>query len=249
MTTDNTTSTDGPTIGERYRTLSRAQKVPKGVPAYTLLVNRPAGRLLAAASPAWVTPNGLTLFGAALSYAALIALWFFQPPAWILYAVWIALVISYIVDSADGQLSRLRRGGSAYGEWLDHVVDAGRVALLHISVAAYFIASDLGTAGLAWPALYLVAATLIYSGGLLVDKVRPRPATAPVSGGAEPAARASRLRAFLMLPVDYGVLCLAFVFLPWVDVFFVVYAVLAAVNALFCVAYLIKWARELKVAS
>lgn len=36
----------------------------------------------------------------------------------------------YACDSADGQLARLRYGGSAAAEWLDPAVDAGKILSL-----------------------------------------------------------------------------------------------------------------------
>ena len=44
------------------------------------------------------------------------------------------LVVGYAFDAADGQLARLRGGGIIAGEWLDHMVDAIKVASLHLAV-------------------------------------------------------------------------------------------------------------------
>ncbi len=228
-------------IAERYRALKSAQKVPTGVPAYMLWANRPAGRMVAAAAPGWMTPNGLTVTSGILTYGALIALWLVPIGSLWGGLIGIVLAAGFILDSADGQLSRLRGGGSPLGEWLDHVVDAGKIALLHMSVAVYFVRNGLDVASLAWPALFLVAATLIYAGGLLVDKVR-------AAGAASRAGTASARRAILMLPVDYGILCLTFLLVPWPQLFIPVYIALAIANALFLVAYLTKWLRELQAA-
>ena len=44
------------------------------------------------------------------------------------------LVLGYALDAADGQLARLRGGGSPAGEWLDHMVDAAKISSLHLAV-------------------------------------------------------------------------------------------------------------------
>ena len=229
-------------IRDRYASLSKAQKVPKGVPAYTLWVNRRAGRWVAAAAPSWLTPNGITLLGAAFTYGALIGLWFVPVGAAWGTLIGVLLVIGFILDSADGQLSRLRGGGTPLGEWLDHVLDAGRIALLHISVAAYMIRVGWPLESLAWVAVFLVTATLVYAGGLLVDKVRSSGTTAPRS---TVMTRSVAVRAFILLPVDYGVTCLVFLLVPLFDLFLWAYVVLAVLSVLLCVVYMAKWIREL----
>lgn len=85
---------------------------------------------------------------------------------------------------------------------------------------------------------------LTFCAGLLREQLgkaaaRPAPpgsATAPVS----------RVRAVALLPADYGVFCLVFLLLGDEAAFRVGYAVLAVVHALFLVAFLVKWFRELK---
>lgn len=230
-------------IRERYASLSKAQKVPKGVPAYTLWVNRRAGRWVAAAAPVWLTPNGITLLGALFTYGALVWLWFVPIGSAWGALIGVLLIIGFILDSADGQLSRLRGGGTPLGEWLDHVLDAGRIALLHISVAAYMIRAGWPLESLAWAAVFLVAATLVYAGGLLVDKVRSGGSGAPRSTSMS---RTVAVRAFILLPVDYGVTCVVFVLVPLVDVFLWAYVALAVLSVLLCVVYMAKWVRELR---
>ncbi len=52
-------------------------------------------------------------------------------------------------------------------------------------------------------------------------------------------------RSVIMLPVDYGMTCLAFLLLPLPGVFLGVYAVLAAAHVLMCAAFLPKWRSDL----
>lgn len=56
----------------------------------------------------------------------------------------------------------------------------------------------------------------------------------------------SRVRAVALLPADYGVFCLVFLLYGDETAFRIGYAALAVVHALFLVAFLVKWFRELK---
>lgn len=227
------------TIHEKYHQLGLAQKTPKGVPAYTLYVNRRVGRMIAAASPDWVTPNGLTLASAALSYGALLLVWQLPPHGIGLYFVGLLLVLAFFIDSADGQLSRLRGGGSQLGGWLDHTLDAGRLVFLHITVAAYMFKTGLTLEKLAWCAVFLVSAVLIYIGGLLVEK-----GVSPVQNKAFRSSNVL-LRSLFLLPVDFGLICVLFLLLPWPELFITGYTILAVLHAAYCALYLTKWVREL----
>lgn len=239
-------------VGTALRELRGAQKSAKGVSLYSRFVNRPVGRYLAAGSYALgLTPNQVTLISAALSFAgaAVVAL---ASPSWGLgIAVWALLAVGFAFDSADGQLARLRGGGSAAGEWLDHVVDCAKLTALHTCVLiafyrfpeAYGIAAGTdGGAADGWllvPLGFQLAAVVTFFGGLLTEKLKPKPA--PGSAAAAP----STLRAVALLPVDYGVFCLVFLFLGGSGLFRWVYAGAGLMAALFLVAFLAKWFREL----
>ena len=111
-----------PTIAENIRALSRAQKSKAGAPLYSRIINRPAGRVLAAiAHRLGATPDQVTVLSALCTYSgiALIALW--RPTVVSAVATALLLMFGYALDAADGQLARLRHGGSKAGEWLDHV--------------------------------------------------------------------------------------------------------------------------------
>ena len=113
---------------DRFRSnlaaLRSAQKPSRGTAAYSRLVNRPAGRRVAAAAQlVGVTPNGATAASALLSGSGLVLLATQRPSAWLGLAVSVLLAAGYVLDSVDGQLARLRGGGSLSGEWLDHTVD------------------------------------------------------------------------------------------------------------------------------
>ncbi|MGW7452606.1 CDP-alcohol phosphatidyltransferase family protein [Streptomyces sp. NPDC054787] len=232
------------------RELRGAQKSAKGVSLYSRFVNRPAGRYLAAGSYALgLTPNQVTLVSAAFSFAAVAAVALVAPSWGLGVAVWGALAVGFAFDSADGQLARLRGGGSAAGEWLDHVVDCAKLTALHTCVLIAFYrfpeayGVGAGTAGahgwLLVPLGFQFAAVVTFFGGLLTEKLKPKPAPG------SPAAAPSTVRAVALLPVDYGVFCLVFLLLGGGRLFAYAYAGLGVVAGLFLLAFLAKWFREL----
>jgi hypothetical protein len=68
------------------------------------------------------------------------------------------------------------------------------------------------------------------------------------SGARAPEGRDSVLRSVLLLPVDNGTLCLAFVLLGAPGLFFAVYGALAVVLVLFDARLLVRTYRELATA-
>ncbi|WP_328535647.1 CDP-alcohol phosphatidyltransferase family protein [Streptomyces sp. NBC_00344] len=233
------------TVGTALLELRTAQKSAKGVSLYSRYVNRPAGRYLAAGAHALgLTPNQVTLISAVFSFAAVAAVAVGQPSWGTGAAVWTGLALGFAFDSADGQLARLRGGGSAAGEWLDHVVDCAKITALHASVLITFYRhpGHFGLTGDAWllvPLGFQFVAVVTFFGGLLTEKLKPRPA--PGSAPAPP----SGLRAVALLPVDHGVFCLVFLLLGAGAGFRWAYAALGVAGSLFLVAFLTKWFREL----
>ncbi|MFC9295262.1 CDP-alcohol phosphatidyltransferase family protein [Streptomyces sp. NPDC057011] len=232
-------------VGTALRELRGAQKSAKGVSLYSRFVNRPAGRFLAAGSYALgLTPNQVTLVSAAFSFAAVAAVALAAPSWGLGLAVWAALAVGFAFDSADGQLARLRGGGSPAGEWLDHVVDCAKLTALHtcVLIAFYRFPDAYGTQAHGWllvPLGFQLAAVVTFFGGLLTEKLKPK--AAPGS----PAAAPSTVRAVALLPVDYGVFCGVFLLLGGGTLFRWAYAGFGVVAALFLVAFLAKWFREL----
>src|SRR5690606_27115496 len=106
------------------------------------------------------------------------------------------------------QLARLRGGGSLAGEWLDHFVDSVKIASMHLCVAigiARF--THLPDVVLLIPLAFSVVAVVSFFGMLLNDLLKAKqnvPSTHARGGG-------SFARSFVLLPTDYGVLCLVFV--------------------------------------
>ncbi|MFR9674960.1 CDP-alcohol phosphatidyltransferase family protein [Streptomyces sp. TR06-5] len=235
-------TTGGDTFGGALEQLRAAQKTAKGVSLYSRWVNRPAGKVLAAAAHrAGLAPNAVTLASGALSFTGIAAVALAEPSWPLALAVYAALALGFALDAADGQLARLQRVSSAAGEWLDHVVDCGKITALHAAVLiAFHRFFDLPSPGwLLLPLAFQFAAVVIFFGGLLADKLRPR--TSPRA----PAAGPSRARAFALLPVDYGVFCGVFLLLGDRTAFLWGYTALFLAHALFLVLFLVKWFREL----
>lgn len=199
-----------------------------------------------------MTPNQVSLVSAAITYAG-IALIATVRPSWpVSVGVGVLLVLGYALDSADGQVARLRGGGSPAGEWLDHVLDAVKLSAFHLAVAiCWFRFYTLKhPALLLIPLGYAVVAAVFFFAITLSDLLRR---IARLRGGGtglmtamvDPAEPAPVLRSIVVLPNDYGVLCLLMVLLAAHNVFIVCYALLLAANVLFLGAGCMRWFREM----
>lgn len=229
------------------RRLSTAQKPPAtGSPAYSRFVNRRIGRVLAAASfHARLTPNIVTGISAAFSLAAILAIALVPPTPLSAVLIAVGLLVGYAFDSADGQLARLRGGGSPAGEWLDHVVDSVKTGALHIAVLlSWYRFTELPPVALLVPLGFVLVATVFFFVQILTDQIRrahpgqaPRPADSSLT---------SVLRSIVVAPTDYGLLCAVFVLLAWTTGFLVGYGLLFVGTTLFLLAALPKWFREMK---
>jgi phosphatidylglycerophosphate synthase len=233
--------------------LARAQKSNRGAGGYSRWVNRPLGRQFAAlAYLAGLTPNQVSCLSALCTYAG-IALVAVVTPSWpSAVLVMVLLVVGYALDSADGQVARLRGSGSPAGEWLDHVFDAIKIATFHLAVAiCWYRHYDVDR-----PALLLVplgfsaVATVFFFAITLSDMLRRierqrAGGVAVTTASVNPDERAPVLRSLVVLPNDYGVLCLVTVLLAAHPVFVVVYTALFVAASVFLVAGLARWFREM----
>jgi phosphatidylglycerophosphate synthase len=228
------------------RRLSAAQKGAQGAPAYSRFVNRRLGRLLAAlAFHAGLTPNAVTGISAACT-ATGIALLALVAPSWpMALAVAACLVLGYGLDAADGQLARLRGGGSPAGEWLDHMVDAAKASSLHLAVLVGLYRSGAVGHG-AWllvPLGYCVVDAVLYFGTMLNDALRAQhgvPTRAQQSAG-----KPGVGRSLLVLPTDYGLLCWVFLLFGAPVLFLSVYTALLAAMTGFLLLASVTWFREM----
>lgn len=222
--------------------LERAQKSNKGAPAYSRFVNRKLGRYLAAgAYRMGLTPNQVTMISAAFTFSgiALIAL---VPPSPLLgVAICAALVVGYALDAADGQLSRLLRKSSVAGEWLDHVIDSLKVSSLHLAVlVAVYRHFALPEAFLLVPIGFAAVAAVLFFTSILNDLLR-RTKSVPREHEANP----SIVRALLVAPTDYGLLCVVFLLFGFAEAFAAVYTLLFLGTAGYLALGLVKWFKDM----
>jgi phosphatidylglycerophosphate synthase len=228
--------------------LSSAQKPGRGAPPYSRWVNRRIGRWLAAgAYVAGLTPNQVTLISAATTLVALILVATVAPAVWLGILVAVLLLLGYALDSADGQLARLTGGGSKAGEWLDHVVDATKIGVMHSAVIiSFYRFSDERSGILLLPLGFMVVSFVFFFGMILTDQLRRAAAAEAGRSYAKPSGGGGALQTVVAIPTDYAVLCLAFALLGAHEAFVVIYALLFAAQALVLVAVLVRWWRELR---
>lgn len=235
-----------PSFKENHARLQAVQKPGKGAPLYSLIVNRPMGRVLAALAYKFgMKPDQVTLLSAALTLTGICLIALREPGITTAVAVTVALVLGYALDAADGQLARLRGGGSLTGEWLDHVIDAFKVAALHLAVLIMLFRTGVSEEWLLIPLVFAVANVVEFFGMLLTDLLT-RNAQLRLGRGAESRSGGSRLMSALKLPTDYGVLCLVFLLLAVPSAFLWAYTALAIASAVYTVLALYVWYRRLR---
>jgi phosphatidylglycerophosphate synthase len=232
------------TIADSLTSLRGAQKSSKGAPIYSLLVNRPLGRVFAAlAHQARMTPNQVTAVSAVFTLGGIALIATVRPTWFTGVIIALALVLGYALDSADGQLARLRGGGSLTGEWLDHVIDSFKIATLHLAVLV--MAYRHFTTPEWWlivPLVFSATYVVHFFGMLLSDLLaRLHSTTKPTAGGTQ-----SRIMPLLKLPTDYGLLCVIFVLLGITSWFVVVYTLLALAMVGYTALVLPKWYRDVR---
>jgi phosphatidylglycerophosphate synthase len=236
-----------PGFVQTLKHLGSAQKPPAaGSPAYSRFVNRKFGRVLAAgAFQLGMTPNQVTAVSAAFSAAAITLLAVARPSTATGITVTVLLLVGYAFDSADGQLARLRGGGSPAGEWLDHVVDAVKTSALHLAVLiVWFRFYDIGDRVLLMiPVAFTLVGAVFFFAQILTDLLRrAHPDRRPPPAGS---GMGAIMRSIVVIPTDYGLLCLSFVLLGRQTGFVLAYSLLFAGTALFLVMALPKWFREI----
>lgn len=236
------------TLRESIYALREAQKSSSGAPAYSRFVNRPLGRIFAAiAHSLKMTPNQVTAISAICSFSAIAIVALAAPSLFSSLIVVALLVLGYALDSADGQLARLRGGGSPRGEWLDHMVDATKMSSIHLAVVicwARFYEIDFGW--LLVPLGFTLVSTVFFFGVISSDLIRRSSGAGPRAWSAkDQKVRSSPMFALAVLPADYGLLMLVFASLWSQSVFITLYTALFVVNALILVASLVRWYRSL----
>jgi phosphatidylglycerophosphate synthase len=238
------------TISDSISELRNAQKSNQGAPAYSRFVNRPIGRLLAAvAHNMGLGPNAVTLISGAVTMSGVAVIALVEPTWWSSVLISFLLVLGYALDSADGQVARLQGRSSLEGEWLDHMMDALKLATIHTAVlVSWYRWFDLDEKWLLVPLLFQVVGSVFFFGVILTDLLR-RLARLRAADGALPAAKprsTSVLYSLAVIPADYGLICLIFLTL-WLQTLFVaIYTALAVVNALVLAASGLRWFRAIR---
>lgn len=227
------------------RRLRQAQKSGKGAPPYSLYINRPLGRIFAAAAyQIGLTPNQVTYISAAFTFSGLAILALAPSTIGVGVLITVLLVLGYALDAADGQLARLRGGGSLLGEWLDHMIDSIKVVALHLVVlVAMFRNFDLAASWLIVPLMFAVVSSVHFFGMILVDLLG-RVRRAAVGLPNPPPAPADKIKTLLKLPTDYGIFCLVFLLLGWHSLFVGVYTFFAVATTGYTVLVMAKWRRD-----
>ena len=247
----NTGESNAEPLGYRatVRQLASAQKPGRGAPPYSRWVNRRLGRLLAAAAfQLNRTPNQVTLASATMTLIGLVLVATVEPSWWLGILVAFLLLLGYALDSADGQLARLRGGGTKSGEWLDHVVDAFKIVVFHGVILISFYRFDTGwpNAVLLIPLGFVLVSSVFFFSMILTDQLRRIASSERGTTYAKPSGSGGWLQTVVAIPTDYAVLCLAFVLFGWHSGFVVVYSLLFIANAVILVAVLARWWRELR---
>lgn len=237
-----------PTFRATVANLASAQKPGRGAPPYSRWINRRVGRYLAAAAYLiGLTPNQVTIISACFTYAALVLMIVIAPSWWLGILVALLLVIGYALDSADGQLARLRGGGSKSGEWLDHVVDAAKIGVMHSAVLiSFYRFSGERSLVLVVPLVFMVASFVFFFGMILTDQLRRSAAAAAGTTYSKPTGSGGGFQTLVAVPTDYGLVCLSFVLLGDHVVFVVVYSLFALAQLLITAGVLVRWWLELR---
>ena len=232
------------TLRVTLQRLAGAQKGAAGAPAYSRFVNRRLGRLFAAlAFHAGLTPNAVTGISALFTGTG-IALLALAPVSWTTGVVVAAcLVLGYALDAADGQLARLRGGGSPAGEWLDHMADALKIASLHLAVLIGLYRALGPGAEMLVPLGFSVVAVVHFFATLLNEAMRAQHGAMLRSD--RTADRPSVLRSLLVLPTDYGLLCVVFLLWGAPAVFLGTYGLLFLASGTYLALASVKWFREM----
>ena len=242
-----TTPAARPRVSESIRALSAAQKSNAGAPLYSRVINRPAGRVLAAvAHRVGLTPDQVTALSACCTYLGIVLIAVWRPSAAAAVLTSLLLMLGYALDSADGQLARLRHGGSRAGEWLDHVADVIKLSTIHAAIAISLFRFSLD--GLAGPAVLLVplafgaVQNIHFFSYILTYQLRYHGGTPLASGEGRP----GLTKAVLSAPTDYGLMCFVLM-LRFAPVVFVwVYGLMLVGYALYVALALPRWYLELR---
>lgn len=187
-----------------------------------------------------MSPNAITWFSGVISTAGALLLVFSDHlSVGLCTASFVIQVLAYASDCSDGQLARATGRTSTFGAWLDHVMDAWKMLVLHFSLGWVVLRVAEGhDIGEHWAYLALVlglGGSALYFFGwnykvLLVGKQR-------IGNGIA----SERRRNLMLLPLqftDFGIFLLLFLLIPHQSLIVWAYLGYSALCALIFAAYL-----------
>lgn len=234
-------------VSAAWRELSQAQKgASKSAPVYSRYVNRRMGRVFASlAAPLGMSPNQVTAVSAVVTFTGITLLVALPPTLGTGIAVACLLALGYALDSSDGQVARLQGSGSMAGEWLDHCIDAIKTSALPLAMLVSLWRFDTTPAWfLAVPLIAAVVCAVTFFLMILTEQFRLRMGRRGIS--TNDGQSGSSLRGWLVLPMDYGVMCWVFILWGAPEVFMVVYTLIILGSTGFLLIAMVKWYRELR---
>jgi phosphatidylglycerophosphate synthase len=186
----------------------------------------------------------VTLVSASFSYAGIATIMLARPTVAVGVGVTLLLVAGHALDAADGQLARLRGGGSVSGEWLDHMLDAIKISSLHLAVLiSFYRFGDQHERWMLVPLSYTVVGAVSFFAQILNEQLSHNRGS---TGSVQALSKASAVVSLLKIPTDYGLLCLSFLLLAASDLFLVAYATMFVGSAGYLALALIKWFADMR---
>jgi len=167
-----------------------------------------------------IGPNAVTVISAIVSAAALFIL--LLAPRTVLVGVCVAILLAlgYLLDSTDGQVARLSRRSSPAGEWLDHVVDAMRMPLVHLCTLIALFIDGVDEWNMTIPIAYAVVTTGQFFSQVLAEQLLK----------SETKHVPPKNQSLFLLPTDTGILCWLYVLWGFKQVFIGAYLLLFVLN-------------------
>jgi phosphatidylglycerophosphate synthase len=154
----------------------------------------------------------------------------------------VILLLGYALDSADGQLARLRNLHSEAGEYLDHIVDCVKMPIFHITVTLIIIRSVQLENELI--IFYLLTISVFASAKYFSSEIKEKLLTRKgISNRGM-----KKYEMILLTPFDYGVMCFIFLFTLF-DLLFQVYVVWGFFYIVFCMLSFVRSFKQLSMLS
>ncbi len=228
----------------RAREFWRRYQHPEGL-FWLRRVNHPLGALIALVLlPTRVTPNAVSVAGLVVHVAGALFVALLSPPVPITAAllVIVSWQLAFSLDCADGPLARARAQASAFGAWLDQLIDVASHAAVYTGLTIFLVRA-LALDGITSALLASVVVTLSLLQTFSTWQRQALIAGAPV--GEAPSTMLRLVHAARHL-VDYGAfLFLASVLLLWPPALLVFLLLTAVLNLLYVMTQIaLNWRRH-----